>query len=98
LLASRYYPTIAPPGLKLIGTVPRPEPVPAPGVIEGGDGTVRSTHKTVIYVARVDVISRDGPRRVDAGPAYRALEEACTRAWNIERGDGIVANPHKAVK
>jgi hypothetical protein len=36
----------------------------------------------VKYVARVDVISRDGPRRVDESAA-RALARACTCARSI---------------
>ena len=70
--------------------------MPAQGV-KRGEAAVLVPREAVIDVARVNVISRGGPRRGDAGPAYRALEGACTRAWNIECSDGAVRGAHKAV-
>jgi hypothetical protein len=50
----------------------------------------------VIHIARVNVPSRDGPRRVD-GKGDREKEGACTRTWNIEGGDGAVSGAHVPV-
>ena len=79
------------------GKVPWPRACARARGVKRGEAAVLVPREAVIDVARVNVISRGGPRRGDAGPAYRALEGACTRAWNIECSDGAVRGAHEAV-
>ena len=58
-----YHPVTVPAGLILVGRVPR---LPAPGGIENGDGAVLAPQDTVKHIVRVNVTSRDHPRRIDA--------------------------------
>ena len=64
--------------------------------IERREGAVLSAQEAVVHIARVNVESRDRPRRVDV-PGEGALTRACARARNVERGDSTVASAQEAV-
>ena len=65
--------------------------------VEGNNRAKREADEAVIHIAGVDVISRGGPLRGDAGPALRTLAGACTRPWNIERDDEAKRIAYEAV-
>ena len=48
------------------------------------------------YIASVEVLSRDHPRRVDV-LGYSALARTCARARSVERCDGAVRGAHEPV-
>src|SRR5271167_713033 len=64
--------------------------------VERRDGAVGSAHVAVTYTARVIVVSRNRPRRVETVGA-RALEGACARARSVENSEGAVATAQEAV-
>ena len=51
---------------------------------------LRGPQETVSHIARVNIVSGDRIGRI-VGKRDGALEGACARARNIERGDGAVA-------
>jgi len=50
----------------------------------------------VIDTARVQILSRDSPRRVDV-LGYGALAGASARARSVDRGNGAVRSAHETV-
>ncbi len=57
---------------------------------------LRASQEAMIHVARVSVVSRHHPRRVDA-QGESALEGACASARSVERREGAVGSPQVAV-
>jgi hypothetical protein len=80
----------------LSGSVPWPEPVPAPGTSNVVMAPL-GAHEAVTYRVCVHGHAHDGPHWVDAS-GERALAGAFTRARSIERGDGAVGSAHVPVK
>src|SRR5437667_12588164 len=57
---------------------------------------LRSPKETVSHIVRVDIIPGDRTDRI-VGKRDGALERACARARNVERGDRAVRGAHEAV-
>src|SRR4029077_12449521 len=57
------------------------------GSVEGGDGAAYRAHEAVKRPIPVNVVSRDGSRRIDVA-GQGALAGACARAWSVARGEG----------
>lgn len=64
--------------------------------IERCNGALLSTDEAMNYIASIEVLSRDHPRRVDV-LGYSALARTCARARNVERCDGAVRETQEPV-
>ena len=68
--------------------------------VERGKRAVGSAHEAMTHIARVDVVSRDRPLRIDVEAEDRGkgtLAVTCPRARNIERGERAARSPQEAM-